>query len=118
MMFLIVILFYTQKIFVNLSKKHCVLMSINSNTLYNTIYNYTSGYDERYPRYEKTMSLKNNIYKLHIKKHILDILENKDININDKIEVLHKYNFLHDTNSVKTINLKAGGLMEDFEYDF
>ncbi len=119
MLFLTIILFYIQKICISLSKKNFVLMSTNnSNTLYNIKYNYTSGYDERYPRYEKNLSLLNkNMYKLHIKKYILDILENKDISINDKIELLRKYKILEDANNVKTINLKEGGLMKDFNYD-
>jgi len=117
MMFLIIILFYIQQTFINLYKKQIVFMSINnSNTLYNMKHNYTLGYDNRYPIYEKNMRLvKNNMYKLHIKKNILDILENKDISINEKNKLLQKYKLLYYDNGIKITNLKAGNLMDDFD---
>ena len=120
MMFLIVILFYIKTIFMKLYKKNFLIMSINSsNTLYNTKYNYTLlGYDNRYPIYEKNKALLNNINKYNMKKHILDVLENKDISVNDKFELLQKYGVLNESKSIKTVDLKAGNLMKHYDYEY
>lgn len=117
MMLLIMILFYIKSFFIKLYKKNFVFMTINnSNTLYN---NYTlSGRDNRYPMYEKKTKMINNIYKFNIKKYVLDILENNNISINDKILLLQKHDLLNDSKDIKTIDLTAGNLMKNYNYDY
>ena len=83
------------------------LLSTFSNTNYRSV---NSGNDERYPINETNNEAQmNNIYINHEKKKLLDILQN------DKISINIKLNLLHD-NSIKPINLTAGGLMDDFNF--
>jgi len=66
--------------------------------------------DERFPINETTNEAQmNNIYINHEKKKLLDILQN------DKVSINIKLNLLHD-NTIKPINLTAGGLMDDFKF--
>jgi hypothetical protein len=91
----------------------------NSNSL-STIYNknnnntifVSEGYDERYPKNEKKLEIeRQHIYNLHNKKKLLDILEDKNISITVKQELLQD-------NSIKTPNLMAGNLFKVFDSDF
>ena len=74
---------------------------------------YTGGYignDERYPINETTNQTQlYNICKNYEKKKLLDVLQNDKISINTKLDLLHD-------NSVKPINLTAGGLMDNFNF--
>jgi hypothetical protein len=91
----------------------------NSNSL-STIYNKNNtninhssgGYDERFPKNEKNLEIeRHHIYNLHNKKKLLDILEDKNISITVKQELLQD-------NSIKTPNLMAGNLFKDFDCEF
>ena len=83
------------------------LLGSFSNTYYRSVY---SGNDERYPVNETINHVElNNIYRNYENKKLLDILENDKISINTKL------NLLKD-NSIKPINLKSGGLMNDFNF--
>jgi hypothetical protein len=87
------------------------LLATFSNTNYRSVY---TGNDERYPNNESNNESNNetklyNIYKNHENKKLLDILQNDKISINTKI------NLLHD-NTIKPINLTAGGLIDDFNF--
>jgi hypothetical protein len=68
------------------------------------------GNDERYPINETNNQTQlYNIYKNYEKKKLLDVLQNDKISINTKLDLLHD-------NSIKPINLKAGGLFDDFNF--
>lgn len=83
------------------------LLSTFSNTNYRSV---NSGNDEKYPINETNNEVEiYNIYKNHENKKLLDILENDKISINTKL------NLLQD-NTIKSINLTAGGLMDDFNF--
>ena len=83
------------------------LLSTFSNTNHRSIY---TGNDERYPINEtKNEAQLYNIYKNHENKKLLNILENDKISINTKLDLL-------ENNTVKPINLTAGGLMNDFNF--
>ena len=82
-------------------------LSSFSNTYYRTIY---SGYDERYPVNQTDNDVQlNNIYRNNKNKNLLDILQNDKISINKKLDLLKD-------NSIKPTNLKAGGLMNDYNF--
>ena len=99
-------------------KKTINILIDNSNSL-STIYNKNNninhssgGYDERFPKNEKKLEIKrHHIYNLHNKKKLLDILEDKNISITVKQELLQD-------NSIKTPNLMVGNLFKDFDCDF
>jgi len=83
------------------------LLSTFSNTNYRSV---NSGNDERYPTNETNNETEiYNIYKNHENKKLLDILQNDKISINTKLDLLHD-------NTIKSINLTAGGLMDDFNF--
>jgi len=83
------------------------LLATFSNTNYRSVY---TGNDERYPNNESNNDTKlHNIYKNHENKKLLDILQNDKISINTKINLLHN-------NTIKPINLTAGGLIDDFNF--
>lgn len=67
-----------------------------------------SGKDERYPEIEVVEQ--NKLYEHIQNKKYLDILQDNNISIYNKLEMLRD-------NSIKPPNLHAGGLMEDFEFD-
>jgi hypothetical protein len=78
-----------------------------SNTNHRSVY---TGNDERYPINETNNEVEiYNIYKNHENKKLLDILENDKISINTKLDLL-------EDNTIKPINLTAGGLMADFNF--
>jgi len=67
-----------------------------------------SGNDERYPENEVVELSK--VYENIQNKKYLDFLQDNDISINNKLEMLRD-------DSIKPSNLLAGGLMKDFEFD-
>jgi hypothetical protein len=76
-----------------------------------------NGYDFRYPLKKETI----NIYDLrvlHEKKKVLDLLENKDISILDKLNIINnaKLNNIIE-NEVLGPNLLKGGLLDDYLFD-
>ena len=107
-------------LFIQRYRKNTINILIdNSNTL-STIYNNnnkntnhsTGGYDERYPKNENNLEVERyHIYNLHNKRKLLDILENKNISITVKQDLLQD-------NSIKTPNLMAGNLFKDFDFEF
>jgi hypothetical protein len=104
MMFLLVcfILYYKKD-----TTNNSYLLSTFSNTNYRSVY---TGNDERYPTNETNNEAQiNNIYKNHENKKLLDILQNDKISINTKLNLL-------EDNTIKPINLTAGGLMDDFNF--
>lgn len=127
-MFLAVILFYVKQI-IFLHKKNNIMMSLNNpNTFSNIIFNNNNnnnnvsniGYDERYPKTTNIIDyelLKKQYYNMYIKKKMLDVLENKNININNKIEILKKYDFIQDNDMIKPINLNPDNIMKYFDYE-
>ena len=80
------------------------LLSTFTNTNCRSVY---TGNDERYPNNETINEVE--IYKNHENKKLLDILENDKISINTKLDLL-------EDNTIKPINLTAGGLMDDFNF--
>lgn len=83
------------------------LLSTFSNTNYRSVY---SGNDERFPiNVTNNATQINYIYINHEKKKLLDILQNDKISINTKLNLL-------EDNTIKPINLTAGGLMDDFNF--
>ena len=70
-----------------------------------------SGYDERYVDNEGNKTDPTDIFR-HIENKIkLDILQNKNVSILDKLELLRD-------GSIKPSNMHAGGLMDDFNFNF
>ena len=111
MIFIKTLLFF----YIQIYRKKTINMINTLSTIYNdeeNINNYTyGGYDERYPIKENKLETENcNIYKLHIKKQLLDILEDKNISIHNKLDLLYD-------NSIKIPTLISKNLMKDFEYD-
>jgi len=83
------------------------LLSTFSNTNYRSLY---TGNDERYPINDTNNEVEiYNIYKNHENKKLLDVLQNDKISINIKLDLLQD-------NTIKPINLTAGGLMDDFNF--
>jgi len=83
------------------------LQSTFSNTNYRSVY---KGNDERYPINETNNDVEiYNIYKNHERKKLLDILQNNKISINTKL-------YLLQDNTIKPINLTAGGLIDDYNF--
>ena len=100
---LLCFMLYFKKYLRNNSK----LLASFSNTYYRNVY---SGNDERYPVNETNNDVQlNNIYRNNENKKLLDILQNDKISINTKLDLLKD-------NSIKTNNLKAGGLMNDYNF--
>jgi len=81
-------------------------------------YNYkNTGLDERVLFFEHnnvTIDLYN-LYKNYYNKKILDLLVNTNINNNDKLTYLKLNNIFSDE---KAVDLYAGGLMNDYLFDF
>jgi hypothetical protein len=83
------------------------LLATFSNTNYRSVY---SGNDERFPINDTNNDAQiTNIYINHERKKLLDILQNDKISINTKLNLL-------EDNTIKPINLTAGGLMDDFNF--
>jgi len=88
----------------------------------------TSGNDERVFLYNNTefleeMEEKNREMLIGIKKNmdqleLLKILENPGIGISFKIAHLEHYELTHGNGSSMMVDLKAGGLFNDFNYQF
>jgi hypothetical protein len=99
-------LFYFQ----TCKEKHLTLFFKKLNTFPERKNN--TGNDERFIKNETEI---NNqlftIYKNYEKKRLLDTLENKNVSMNIKLDLLKD-------NSIKPTNLKAGGLMKDFDFKF
>lgn len=71
-----------------------------------------SGNDER-PNIKDNEDL-NSIYINFHKKNILETLENNNIGIFHKLELINKYDILNETISV---NILKGGLLDDFNFE-
>jgi hypothetical protein len=106
MKFLLVsFLFYCQK-------NYNILFSKKTNTYLNA--KVSSGNDERYSVEKNETEIKmqlHNLQKNFEKKRLLEILQDNNVSINTKIELLKD-------NSVKASNLKAGGLFNEFDFNF
>ena len=76
----------------------------------------SSGNDERYTFEKNETEIKiqlNNLRQNFEKKILLDILQDNNVSINTKIELLKEKD-----NSIKPSNVKSGGLFKDFDFDF
>jgi len=100
-------------------RKNTIIILIDNSNSLSTIYNknnnntkfLSGGYDERYPKNENNLEIeRHHIYNLHNKKKILDILQDKNVSITVKQDLLQD-------NSIKPINLKSGNLFRDFDYE-
>jgi len=73
----------------------------------------SSGNDERYETIKNETEIKmqlHNLHKNYKKKRLLEILQDNNVSINTKIELLKD-------NSIKANNLKSGGLFNEFDFD-
>jgi hypothetical protein len=73
----------------------------------------SSGNDERYTIEKNETEIKIqlcNLKKMFEKKRLLDILQDDNESINTKFELLKD-------NSIKAPNLKAGGLLNEFDFN-
>ena len=99
--------------FQNNDKRNSNLFLKSSNTLNNKDLNFKlTGIDERYIYCKNETNKAETLYKIienFEKKKILNTLENNNISINTKLKLL-------EDNSIKPLNLKAGGLMQDFDF--
>lgn len=109
-------------------KKHYPLFSTNLISFPENKYllnKNITGCDEKY---EKNMSLINitttnemeKILLLFNKKRLLDILQNKNIPTNTKLDIINTNfdNFDNYNIKPKPFNLKAGGLLKDSDFEF
>jgi len=104
MMFLLLCFIMYLKKYIN---NNSYLLSTFSNTNYRSVH---SGNDERYPVNDTNNEVEiYNIYKNYENKKLLDVLQNDKISINTKLDLLHD-------NTIKSVNLTAGGLMDDFNF--
>lgn len=91
-------------------KKDIILSMINTHTILNTKKNiHNGGNDERY---STNNTNDNEIYKIYYlikKKHMLDILECKNVSNYEKLKII-------EDNSINPPNLHAGGLLYDFDF--
>jgi hypothetical protein len=96
-------------------------------TLFTIVYNFKKydrtenntelGKDNRYIFYENFESKYRTLENLN-KKKLIDKLQNKNLNNDNKIELIKKYNFLiEDITDVSCFNIKNGGLIDDFTFD-
>lgn len=82
-------------------------------------YDKLSGYDMRFPgnpdlNEELILKIKKNMEKLDL----LKILENPGIGMRFKEVQLEQYELLHGEGNVMMPNITAGGLFNDFDYQF
>jgi hypothetical protein len=80
------------------------------------------GYDNRYNQTEIDAFSKERFATLLYKKSLLDLLETSTIGMNKKLLLIEKYNLFHSngtstsiSTSIKKIDIKAGGLLTDWE---
>jgi hypothetical protein len=88
-----------------------ILFSKKTNTYLNA--KVSSGNDERYTIEKNETEIKIQLYnlkKMFEKKRLLDILQDDNESINTKFELLKD-------NSIKAPNLKAGGLLNEFDFN-
>ena len=71
------------------------------------------GFDNRFPSINKNTTEIEYIRKLFEKKQKLDVLQNENISINIKLQLIKE-----NENNIKTGNLLEGGLMRDFDFKF
>ena len=98
-----------------------------------TLINLHNGYDERYPLSESNNTANINelvfsnddqillekIGKYFIYKDFLKTLENNKVSIQEKLRIIEENNLMRASDSyVQTANLLAGGLMNDFNFEF
>ena len=116
---LLTIFFYLQKMVTSNQKFNKIKYSKNNNIFItnskilpinskNASLKKFHGNDERYTGKE-TVEI-DNIYSYMKSKHKLDILQDNSINMYDKLELLRD-------NTIKPINLQAGGLMSHYYFD-
>lgn len=75
--------------------------------------NYKSGYDFRKFQYNEQDSIFR-INKNFKNKSILSILESNNVGVEDKLKIIDEYDILEK----KYIDIKAGGLLDDFNFEF
>ena len=87
-----------------------ILFPTNLNTYLNA--KVSSGNDERFTVEKNETEIKIQLYnlkKMFEKKRLLDILQDNNVSVNNKIALLKD-------NSIKAPNLKAGGLFNNFDF--
>ena len=88
---------------------------LNSNNINTEIQNENrTGIDERPNIYNDLNEELTQINLNMLKKNVFDTLINPDINIFHKIELINKYDIFKTNYS---INIYAGGLLDDFNFD-
>jgi hypothetical protein len=113
MKFLIICLFS----YLKNSKKTELLMEKSNTNLAKNIKN--NGFDQR--DINKDSSEYVEIYQIYQiyqnlqKKKIIDLLENQNISINTKIDILHN---VLNYSEIKPMNICSGGLMKNFDFIF
>lgn len=88
--------------------------SKDSKIVKNTLFEELKGYDNRYPK--TYCATKDELYRLKIlneKKQLLEILENNDVSILTKLQLIEKE---FNSNKIGAIKLMNGGLMDDYNY--
>jgi hypothetical protein len=75
----------------------------------------SSGYDERYPVELPDKNQLKKIIENYHKYELLKKLENSNISINEKINLIEKE---FEYNKIIQPNIKNGGLMDDFDFNF
>lgn len=76
--------------------------------------NIYSGYDCRY-KLRDDLDILNKIHIQYEKKYILDFISNKEINIHNKLTIIENYE--KNTNEKKILNIKNGGLYNDWDFE-
>jgi hypothetical protein len=109
-MFLTILLLFYVK-YINFLKLHA-----NNSDLFNQPiqkYSYYNGNDNRYQKNETLLRIDTiKMRQIFEKKQLLDILQNNYISVDVKL------NLIRDDNNVKVPNITAGGLMNNFNFDF
>ena len=91
-------------------------LSSELDSIYIKLKNMNSGNDERCNEY-LNVTLLNNIRKNIINKNLLQELENDNIDIHKKLNIIEKYTEIYaNQNRITEFNLFAGNLMNNF-YD-
>lgn len=95
---------------------------IHNKPIYCKIKNLTNGqYDKDYEGIDHRYPLNETIHDLtivsnHEKIELLKLLEYEDIAVPTKLDYLNKYSFLFNVSNI--IDLYAGGLMLEYNFDF
>jgi hypothetical protein len=102
-----------------LGGKNILFKNTNKTISDDSIHNYYSGNDERYPlKYNETKKIKNEetLYKIRkniFKLHLLQYLNDETNSQYDKLSMIHNYNQYYEDSQYKP-NINNGGLYNDW----